>query len=222
MSRSTRCARPAWKSGLEDVPGFPMSMGNGRTGAWHKQGWGKRYLTHTNCPREKARGDAFPAAAEELKGKELYITTGHNIYTLPVRTHDHTHTFTGQPPGPLAQVHRHRTQLLKTVNTGDMEVIYNTNAQYQELQEQLKNMKRTAMAVQAKTMHRRDNEYANVQEDDPTSVHLRRRAQHFYEKQMEAWATSLNAYVGLPKECPHCHHAPVLPIISIGALQRDA
>jgi hypothetical protein len=31
------------------------------------------------------------------------------------------------------------------------------------VQEQLKNMKRTAMAVQAKTMHRRDNEYANVQ-----------------------------------------------------------
>eukprot|EP00959_Pyramimonas_sp_CCMP1952_P275701 5763171-Pyramimonas_sp.AAC.2 len=69
-----------------------------------------------------------------IAGKELCASTDRNVFALPVRQHNHTHTFTGQAEGPQSQVHRHRTQLIKTVNTGDMEVIYNTNAQYREIQ----------------------------------------------------------------------------------------
>eukprot|EP00959_Pyramimonas_sp_CCMP1952_P275702 5763171-Pyramimonas_sp.AAC.3 len=52
-SRSARLARPAWKGGLEDVPGFPASkdiafkVGRESIPSWHKQGcWENRYLRY--------------------------------------------------------------------------------------------------------------------------------------------------------------------------------
>mmetsp|Transcript_5602 Transcript_5602/g.7575 ORF Transcript_5602/g.7575 Transcript_5602/m.7575 type:complete len:217 (+) Transcript_5602:65-715(+) len=189
-------ANPACsRAGVQEARGY-----NNSRGVWHKAGWGGRYMRNTHTiPRPDVQADAFPGGCEELRGRELYITTGHNIYTVPTKTHVHEHTHSEGFP----QTHKHTTRISRTVGTGDLQVIYNTNAQYQELTDSLNRIGRTASVLRAKSLHHKSMQYGDVLIDDPTSIHLRQKVNESSEQQMRHWSHSLYAF-GLPRECPTC------------------
>lgn len=179
--------RLPWDDGtVKEKPRVPR---DGKHLSWHKKGWHGRCVRNSAMfiNRPEPSTQAVPGEYEALQ-TGIYIASGHPIAVAPARTHVHTHATSVTQP----MIGVNRTYLSKTVHMGDVQVIYNTDAQYQELSSQLHRMQAAATAVQAKSMNHKQQVFTKAMDaEKPTTVHTRREVNRSPDVQMKYWAASM-------------------------------
>ncbi|KAK3275312.1 hypothetical protein CYMTET_16546 [Cymbomonas tetramitiformis] len=168
------------------LPSRPMKFQNG----WHKNGWNQRY--NKRDAKLYGRAPAVGWAADDTT--QTRQLSGTQIYVAPDRNHHHTHVWT-EP-----RVHNHRTTLKKTICQHDenLEVLYNYEGQYRELETELRLQTNTLNALHAKSLFHRDANYNEQRSSGKdSSVHLRHSVNSSSMAQLEHFVNSVKNYTSL-------------------------